>query len=143
MQSEHEEGYEDGKDLCIDKIKQLEQQVKDGYQQGLAEGAKKAMNELVDYSQEVIRLKDENRELEQQVLELKEKAKAWDDLEALANKAFNEDEDRYWELNIYDSRVFLSSCLPGGTTIHFEADLHDSLSEGVSNALESIKGEGE
>ena len=83
------------------------------------------ISQLVDPEQEVLRLKDENREL-------KEKAKAWDDLEALVKEC---DSDRFdFRINLHN----ISITHYGDTLTHF-GDFFSK--KAVSNALESIRGE--
>ncbi len=88
-------------------------------------GDAKVMSDTVDVEQELIRLKDENREL-------KEKAKAWDNLEALV--AGN---TRYVEIG--NNSLSIERFYVDDPYIRYE-DVTD-LKEAVSSAIESIRGE--
>ena len=88
-------------------------------------GDAKVMSDAVDVEQELIRLKDENREL-------KEKAKAWDNLEALV--AGN---TRYVEIG--NNSLSIERFYVDDPYIRYE-DVTD-LKEAVSSAIESIRGE--
>ena len=85
----------------------------------------KVMSDAVDVEQELIRLKDENREL-------KEKAKAWDNLEALVagNTCYVE---------IGNNSLSVERFYVDDPYIRYE-DVTD-LKEAVSSAIESIRGE--
>ena len=88
-------------------------------------GDAKVMSDAVDVEQELIRLKDENREL-------KEKAKAWDNLEALVagNTCYVE---------IGNNSLSVERFYVDDPYIRYE-DVTD-LKEAVSSAIESIRGE--
>ena len=83
------------------------------------------MSDAVDVEQELIRLKQENREL-------KEKAKAWDNLEALVagNTCYVE---------IGNNSLSVERFYVDDPYIRYE-DVTD-LKEAVSSAIESIRGE--
>ena len=83
------------------------------------------MSDAVDVEQELIRLKQENREL-------KEKAKAWDNLEALV--AGN---TRYVEIS--NNSLSVERFYVDDPYIRYE-DVTD-LKEAISSAIESIRGE--
>ena len=98
-----------------------------------------------DLEQEVLRLKDEVRDLEfntgevhlyyqNKIIKLEEKAKAWDDLEALVESTSGN--KKFTEL-FYNSE---NQChfLAGNEGMHNDGK---TLAEAVSNALESIRGE--
>jgi len=81
-------GVEADKKVTIDAselfihITQLEQQVKSEYERGVDFAAQQVMNEMVDYSKEVIRLKDE-------IAELKTEIKGWSDANGILTRSRN------------------------------------------------------
>ena len=105
-----------------------------------------AGTEIKRLEQEILELKDGIRDMsfkmgeshlsyQTEIIELKEKAKAWDDLEALVNGC----DKQYREISIENDCLQVS-----GSDIYetFRCDFNkETLKEAVSNALESIKGE--
>ncbi len=104
------------------------------------------MRDAVDREQEIIRLKGEESRLCDLIAEVrgqlcaanlliikqKSKAKAWDDLEEIMNKNYRIGFDKQGEI----TTAYLLSSLD----VNHEYT-GSSLTEAVSNALESIKGE--
>lgn len=104
---------------------------------------RRIMSDAVDMEQELIRLKDESRQIQIDYyklmkvnIELDKKAKAWDDLEALVNIC------REKEYSLYVDEM---SQTPNQITIdtgHSNKAFYScDLKESVSNALESMRGE--
>ena len=87
------------------------------------------MSDAVDVEQELIRLKQENREL-------KEKAKAWDDLEALVNICREKEYSLYVdEMSQNPNQITIDT---GHSNLFFYSS---DLKVSISNALTSIRGE--
>ena len=118
---------------------------------------KEMMDKFGKQSQEIIKLKDEIGELKEanallarsrdrwrdskerltnDIGGIEEKAKAWDDLEALIDECKDKNKCEFIEIDKGEIRV-LSTCWNGADYV-FEGEFNK---EAVSNALESIRGE--